>query len=118
MTARSGAGPAWSSALCHAPARLQAAGRGAYPMPRVGISSGAILATDNCIVRVNRSLSLSAVAPCVMSLAPSSILRSFAGFVHHHGPAVFFHHETAARAGRHREQEKRLALQQRALALL
>jgi hypothetical protein len=26
-----------------------------------------------------------------MSLALSSTLRSFAGFVHHHGPAVFFH---------------------------
>jgi hypothetical protein len=26
-----------------------------------------------------------------MSLAHSSNLRSFAGFVHHHGPAVFFH---------------------------
>src|SRR5262249_18408286 len=51
----------------------------------------AILANDNRIVRVNRSLSLSAVAPCAMSLALSSILRSFAGFVHHHGPAVFFH---------------------------
>ena len=31
MTPRSGAGPAWSSALCHAPARLQAAGRGVDP---------------------------------------------------------------------------------------
>jgi hypothetical protein len=40
--------------------------------------------------RVNKSLSLSAVAPCGMSLAPSSNLRSFAGFVHHHGPAFSF----------------------------
>jgi hypothetical protein len=34
---------------------------------------------------------LRAVARCAMSLALSSTLRSFAGFVHHHGPAVFFH---------------------------
>jgi hypothetical protein len=31
-----------------------------------------------------------------MSLALSSTLRSFAGFVHHHGPAVFFHLTTTA----------------------
>lgn len=57
----------------------------------VGYSQPANLANDNRIVRVNRSLSLIAIAPCAMSLALSSILRSFAGFVHHHGPAIFFY---------------------------
>jgi hypothetical protein len=61
-----------------------------------GFRSGAILANANRIVRVNRSLSLRAVARCAMSLALSSTLRSFAGFVHHHGPAVFLSsHDTA-----------------------
>jgi hypothetical protein len=32
---------------------------------------------------------------CAMSLAHSSNLRSFAGFVHHHGPAFSFIFETA-----------------------
>jgi hypothetical protein len=36
-----------------------------------GFRSGAILANDNRIVRVNRSLSLRAVARCAMSLALS-----------------------------------------------
>jgi hypothetical protein len=60
-------------------------------MPRVGSLWSESAETVNRIVRVNRSLSLSAVASCAMSLALSSILRSFAGFVHDHGPAVFFH---------------------------
>jgi hypothetical protein len=64
-------GEALARVRCRRPATLPAASRAS------GIPSG----------RVNRSLSLSAVAPCAMSLAHSSNLRSFAGFVHHRGPA-------------------------------
>jgi hypothetical protein len=71
-------------------ARVLAIGIGICGLFLTGLTAG-ILANDNRIVRVNRSLSLRAVGRCAMSLALSSTLRSFAGFVHHHGPAVFFH---------------------------
>src|SRR5262249_39108765 len=70
-------------------------GRTTAPMPtRVpgrcgGASSISPGGADDFRAYGNRPLSLSAVARCAMAPHPPPFF--FAGFVQHHGPAVFFH---------------------------